>query len=451
MPDTHQLVDHLFRQQAGQMVAWLTRVFGPAHLELAEEVVQDALVKALQQWPFTGVPENPAGWLFKVARNGALDVLRRSAFLRARSAEIIRELQERESPIDPAPPGISDDELRMVFMCCHPDLPEDSRVALSLKTVGGFRYCRNRARVPEQREHHRPAHRARETHAARESHCLRVAGRRSSGRPADSVLEVIYLTFNEGYAAHGGEDLVRQDLCREALRLGRIVAASPVGGPPADALVALMSFQASRIPARVNAAGEMVLLEEQDRTLWDRALIGLGFAYLNRSASGDRMTTYHVQAAIAAVHAVAPRAEDTDWRRMLTLYDDLHRLNPSPVVALNRAVALARVEGPAAALVEVSRLEQEPALADYYLLPSVKGALLVETGDTRAAARAFREALRRPCSEPEKQFLIARLGAVGIKADYAEAAQVLRKIASCVSDRHGMRLSPARCWTRPSP
>ena len=413
MPDTHQLVDHLFRQQAGQMVAWLTRVFGPAHLELAEEVVQDALVKALQQWPFTGVPENPAGWLFKVARNGALDVLRRSAVLRARSAEITRELQERESPVDPAPPGISDDELRMVFMCCHPDLPEDSRVALSLKTVGGFSTAEiARAFLSSESTVAQRIVRAKRT--LREN---RIAFELPTddhliGR-LDWVLEVIYLTFNEGYAAHGGEDLVRHDLCREAIRLGRTVAASPVGGPPADALVALMSFQASRIPARINAAGEMVLLEEQDRALWDRALIGLGFAYLNRSASGDRMTTYHVQAAIAAVHAVAPRAEDTDWRRMLTLYDDLHRLNPSPVVALNRAVALARVEGPTAALVEVSRLEQEPALADYYLLPSVKGALLVETGDMRAAARAFREALRRPCSEPEKQFLIARLERCG--------------------------------------
>ena len=391
------------------MVAWLTRIFGPAHLELAEEVVQDALVKALQQWPFSGVPENPSGWLFKVARNGALDVLRRSAFLRERAQGIARELQERESAVDPVPPGITDDELRMVFMCCHPELPQDARVALSLKTVGGFSTAEiARAFLASESTIAQRIVRAKRT--LKEKHIpFELPARAHLTERLDSVLEVIYLMFNEGYAAHTGEDLVRLDMCREAIRLGRTIATSSVGAPAADALVALMAFQASRIPARINTAGEMVLLEDQDRSLWDRGLLGMGFAHLARSAEGQRITPYHVQAAIAAIHGAASRAEDTDWPRMLRLYDDLLHLNPSPVVVLNRAVALARVEGAAAALHEVQRLEEDAALAGYYLLPAVKGALLLELGDTRGAAKAFREALRRPCSDPEKQFLIARL------------------------------------------
>jgi RNA polymerase sigma-70 factor (ECF subfamily) len=391
------------------MVAWLTRIFGPAHLELAEEVVQDALVKALQQWPFSGVPDNPAGWLFKVARNGALDVLRRSAFLRDRASEIARELQERGSAVDPAPPGVTDDELRMVFMCCHPELPQDSRVALSLKTVGGFSTAEI-ARAFLTTESTTAQRIVRAKRLLRDKRIpFELPPAAQLSERLDSVLEVIYLMFNEGYAAHSGEDLVRLDLCREAIRLGRTIAESSVGAPTADALVALMAFQASRLPARINAAGELVLLEDQDRTLWDRELIGLGFRHLARSSEGDRMTPYHVQAAIAAVHAVAARAEDTDWPRMLRLYDDLLHLNPSPIVALNRAVALARVEGPASALAEVTRLEEGRVLAGYYLLPSVKGVLLLELGHTREAAKAFREALRRPCSDPEKQFLVAQL------------------------------------------
>ena len=398
------------------MVAWLTRVFGPAHLELAEEVVQDALVKALQQWPFTGVPDNPSGWLFKVARNGALDVLRRSAVLRERAPEILRELEERQATEETqrkhsggSGSGISDDELRMVFMCCHPELPADARVALSLKTVGGFSAAEiARAFLVSETTIAQRIVRAKRTLRQKRIPFELPTASHLTER-LDSVLEVIYLMFNEGYAAHGGEDLVRRDLCREALRLGRSVAASSVGTPSADALVALMAFQASRIPSRINSAGELVLLEEQDRSLWDRSLIGMGFAHFERSARGERMTPYHVQAAIAAVHTVAPRSEDTNWPRMLALYDDLFALNPSPIVALNRAAAVARVHGSQAALQEVERLESEPALAGYYLLPAMKGALLLDLGRTREAALAFTEAIARPCSDPERRFLASRL------------------------------------------
>ena len=413
--DTSQLVDHLFRHQAGQMVAWLTRIFGPAHLELAEEVVQDALLKALQQWPFSGVPDNPSGWLFKVARNGALDVLRRRTAFREREGEIARQLEERGAAAGDLPVGIKDDELRMVFMCCHPELPQESRVAVSLKTVGGFSTAEiARAFLTSESTVAQRIVRAKRTLKEKKIAFEMPAGAQASER-LDSVLEVIYLMFNEGYTAHGGDALVRQDLCLEAIRLGRLVAASDLGGPPAHALVSLMAYQASRIPARINEGGELVLLEQQDRSLWDQGLIALGFRHLEASAEGERMTTYHVEAAIAAIHAAAPTAEATDWRRALALYDDLLHINRSPVVALNRAVALARVEGPAAALREVGKLEHEPALTDYYLLPSVKGTLLMELGDMDGARDAYLEALERPCSEPERRFLVRKLKAASLK------------------------------------
>ena len=408
--DTHQLVDHLFRSRAGQMVAWLTRVFGPAHLDLAEEVVQDALLKALSQWPFNGVPDNPGGWLFRVARNGALDVLRRNAAFRDREAAIALELTRLPETSDPLHSSIEDDELRMVFMCCHPDLPADARVALSLKTVGGFsveeigraflttpptiaqRLVRAKRLIREQRIG------------------LDLPHESDLATRLDSVLEVIYLLFNEGYNAHAGDELIRQDLCGEAIRLGRLVAGHPaVAAPAAHALVALMAFQAARLGARLDDGGEMVLLEDQDRSLWDRRLIALGFTHLEQSAEGPRITAYHLQAAIAAIHATATTPGGTRWTEVLGLYDDLMRMNPSPVIALNRAVALARVKGPAEALAAVVAIEDDPSLANYYLLPSVKGRLLSELGDRPGAAACYRAALARPCTEPERRFLLRQL------------------------------------------
>jgi RNA polymerase sigma-70 factor, ECF subfamily len=411
-PASSQLVDHLFRNRAGQMVAWLTRIFGPAHLELAEEVVQDALVKALQQWPYSGVPANPGGWLFRVARNGALDVLRRTAAFRERASQIAIELQ-REPDVDHASEfAVEDDELRMVFMCCHPSLPRDGRVALSLKTVGGFSVAEiARAFLTSEATIAQRLVRAKK--ALRDHRVGLELPRGAELTPrVDSVLEVIYLLFNEGYNAHAGENLIRHDLCGEALRLGRLVALAPrIAAPSAHALVALMAFQAARLPARVDANGEMVLLEDQDRALWDRQLVALGFAHLERSAKGLEMTTYHVQAAIAAVHAGAASAGETRWGEILSLYDDLAELNPSPVILLNRAVALSRVSGPAVALEALRAIEVDPALANYHLLPSVKGRLLAELGDLVGAATNYRQALERPCSEPERRFLLRRLRA----------------------------------------
>jgi RNA polymerase sigma-70 factor (ECF subfamily) len=404
-----ELVDHLFRTSAGQMVSHLTRLLGPEHLDLAEEVVQDSLLKALQLWPHSGVPDNPAGWLFRVARNAALDAVRHRGLTvekaPAVTAEILRGALPSVNDVTELEEQLRDDELRMVLMCCHPLLSPDARAALSLKTVGGFS-VREIARAFLADE---AAISQRLVRAKRQIRELKIRFELPTGRDLvarlDSSLEVLYLMFNEGYAALSGEELVRQELCREALRLAQLLAASSVGIPTAAALVALMAFQAARLPARVDAGGELVLLEDQDRALWDQGLIALGFHHFSMCAEGEAITPYHVQAAIAATHARAQNGEDPDWRMILECYDQLMELGPSPIVALNRAVALSKVENAAAALSALDPLAHEPALKHYYLLPAVRGQMLVQVGDWEAASQCFREALERPCSEPERRFL----------------------------------------------
>ena len=421
--ETYGLVDHLFRERSGQMVAWLTRVFGPGHLELVEEVVQDALLKALQQWPYSGVPANPGGWLFQVARNGALDVLRRDASFAGRAAEITAELTRKandradEYDVDDL---LRDDELRMVFLCCHPAIPPDARVALSLKTAGGFSVpeIARAFLVPDGTIAQRLVRAKRQLRAASASFDLPSGAERAAR--LESVLEVIYLLFNEGYAARSGDDLVRVDLCTEALRLARLVAGSPdTSTPAAHALVALIAFQGARLPARVDATGEVVLLDHQDRSSWDKRLVGMGFAHFERSAEGETMTTYHVQAAIAAAHAGTARADATPWPAILGLYDQLLTLHPSPLVGLNRAVAVWKVHGAEAALRDLERLDDEPSLDRYYLLPAVRGRLLAERGDAAGARRAFASALERPCSAPERRLLQRRMDELSRTTDDA--------------------------------
>ncbi len=408
------MVDHLFRRQAGRMVAVLTRSLGAAHLDLAEEVVQEALVQALRRWPFMGVPDNPAGWLYRVARNLALDRLRRDARFRERLAEIRRHLPEADEPGgEPALAGeMTHDQLRLIFLCCHPEIPRDGRVALTLKAVCGFG-VREIARAFLVRETTVAQRLVRAQRRIRERGLpLEVPGPEEITGRLDSVLEVLYLVFNEGYAAHAGDDLVREGLCRDALAWCEHLAAAPsTRGPAVHALAALLCFQASRLPARVDAGGNLVLLEDQDRGLWDRPLIARGFRHLERASAGETLDAYHVQAAIAAHHAGAPAHGDTDWPAILALYDRLLEMNPSPVVALNRAVALAQVEGPAAGLEALEAAAGHPALAGYALLPATRGELHRRLGEHAAAAACYREALGRPCSEPERRFLMRRLDA----------------------------------------
>jgi RNA polymerase sigma-70 factor (ECF subfamily) len=408
-----QMVEHLFRHQSARILAGLCRAFGLEHLELAEEVVQDALLQALRQWPFHGVPDNPAAWLTRVARNRALDALRRRAAFRERLPQLERLLRERP-PAGPAQPddALADDQLGMIFACCHLAIPAEARVALTLKAVGGFSTAEvaRAFLAPETTVAQRlvrAKRRIEEEHVT-----LALPGPDELPGRLDSVLRVLYLLFNEGYAAHQGEDLVRQDLCGEAIRLGRLLAAHPdTGRPEVHALLALMLLQSSRLPTRVDDRGELLLLAEQDRSQWDRGLIALGLRHLGQSAEGDRLTEYHVQAAIAATHAAAPRYEDTDWAYLVALYDQLHELTPSPVVALNRAVALSMARGPEAGLQALGELRDDPALRHYYLLPAARADMLLRLGRRGEAAAAYRAALAAPCSEPERRFLLRKLAA----------------------------------------
>lgn len=415
VPDggTGVLLDHLFRREAGRMVAYLARVLGPAHLDLAEESVQEAMVRALLAWPQQGVPENPTAWLFRVARNAAIDAMRHGRHTDPNSETLLAGLAQ-----PPATPGdprfeerIRDDELRMIFMCCHPALSRESSVALSLKTVGGLSvgeiaraFLAEEATVAQRLV--RAKRQIREQHLSLDPpHGAELTAR------LDSALETIYFIFNEGYAAFEGEDLIRQDLCAEALRLGSLLASSPQAEPRAHALVALMSFQAARLPARVDEAGDLILLEDQDRSRWDQRLIALGFRSFENSMRGEAASEYHVQAAIAATHMRWSDLRSVDWPVILQLYDQLLAMTGSPVVALNRAVALAKVEGPAAGLAAIEPLEGHPKLRDYYLALAVRGHLLMEVGRARAAAECFRAALECRCSEPERRFLHRKLEA----------------------------------------
>ncbi len=402
------LVDHLFRHSAGRMVAVLARRLGADRLDLAEEVVQEALMRALTTWPYRGVPANPAGWLFQVARHRALDRLRRDGVLRGKLETLGAEWSETSDLATSR--GVDDDELAMTLMCCHPALPRPARVALTLKTVGGFSveeiaaaFLARPATVAQ-----RLVRAKRQIRAERLS--LEIPAAEALPARLDSMLDVLYLLFNEGYAAHGGDNLVRAELCGEAIRLARLVAGHPpTDRPPVHALLALVLLQSSRLPARADAAGDVLLLAEQDRSRWDHALIAEGLQHLGRAAAGETVSVFHVEAAIAACHAAAPDEASTDWPYVLRLYDDLLALKPSPVVALNRAIALAMVDGPAAGIRALEALKRHRPLARYHLLPAALAALWRRAGVPATAARYYRAALALPSSSPERRFLQRRL------------------------------------------
>ena len=414
--DTGVLLEHLFRHQVGRVVAHLARVLGPARLDLAEESMQEAMLRALQAWPYQGIPENPGAWLFRVAHNSAIDSLRRERFLEQNSGAVLAELT-RATAIAPGDPGLEeqlrDDELRMIFMCCHPEIARDARVALSLKTVGGFSvreiasaFLADDAAIAQRLVRAKRQLRERQV-------TLELPGAADLDERLDSALETVYFIFNEGYAAHEGEDLIRRDLCFEALRLGRLLTASSMATPRVHALVAVMALQAARLPARIDEAGDLILLEDQDRARWDQRLIAEGFHHFDLSIAGDHISEYHVQAAIAATYTQAANLRSIDWPAILELYDQLLAISgASPVVALNRAVAVAKVHGPAEALAEIEPLRGNPQLHDYYLLLAVRGHFLEELGRHEEADACWRAALECRCSEPERRFLRRKLAGV---------------------------------------
>ena len=406
-----QLVEHLFRHAFGRIVAALVRVFGPDQLQACEDVVQEALLRALQNWPFQGVPDQPEGWLLQVAKNLALDRVRHQRMAARREQDLVAWAQ-RAAPTGPPPDEVADDTLRMMFVCCHPSLSFEARVALTLKTLCGFAVPEiARAFLAKEATIAQRLVRAKEQLRQERVDFVLPPPRQLAARLHD-VLAVLYLLFNEGYAATSGDDAVRRELVHEAVRLTRLLAADPVlGVPGVHALLALMLLQGARLPARADASGDLLTLAQQDRSRWDAGWVHEGLQRLAQAMTGSELTRYHVEAAIASCHAVAPDYAATDWAAILRHYERLRVLAPSAVVELNRAVAVAKVEGARAGLAALRAAGLEVALAGYALLPATEGMLRWQLGELAVAATCFAAALELPGSEPEKSLLRARLTA----------------------------------------
>jgi RNA polymerase sigma factor (sigma-70 family) len=409
--DAHRAVDAVWRIESARLIAGLARLV--RDVGLAEDLAQDALVAALEQWPESGVPDNPGAWLMATAKHRAIDRIRHGAMAERKHAQLARALETTEEPdlAAQADDDIGDDLLSLMFIACHPVLSTDARIALTLRLMGALTTPEiARAFLASEATVAQRIVRAKRTLAEARVPFEVPAGAARAAR-LSSVLEVIYIIFNEGYSATAGEDWVRPALCEDALRLGRILAELMPREPEVHGLVALMEIQASRLRARVRADGEPVLLLDQDRARWDWMLIARGLAALERAERlGGALGPYGLQAAIAACHARARVASDTDWVRIAALYDGLASLTPSPVIELNRAVAVGMAFGPEAGLQLVDGLVAEPALRRYHLLPSVRGDLLAKLGRHAEAAAEFRRAAALTRNGRERALLLARAG-----------------------------------------
>jgi RNA polymerase sigma factor (sigma-70 family) len=409
-----ELNEHLFRRESGRMVAALTRIFGVHNLALAEDVVQDAFCRALEVWKARGLPANPSGWLMATAKNRALDVLRRQRTARTFAPEIGR-LLESEWTIAPlvdeafAAHTIRDEQLRMMFSCCHPRLPEEAQVALVLNILCGFgageiasAFLTGRAAVEKR------ISRGKKVLAG----CRRLfdlADGEFASR-LSAVRRALYLLFNEGYHGASAESPIRVELCEEAMRLTALLCGHPAAAAPeTSALAALMCLHAARLPARLDPAGDLSPLFDQDRARWDTRLVAQGLALLERSAAGDELTAYHVEAAIAAAHASAASVDQTDWDSIVSLYDRLMAIAPSPVVALNRAIAIAQRAGAERGLEELRVIADRDRLESYPFYPAAMGELELRRGNRAAAGEHFKEALNLARNPAERRFLEKRM------------------------------------------
>ncbi|HEY9429819.1 MAG TPA: RNA polymerase sigma factor [Gemmatimonadaceae bacterium] len=414
---THRAIDAVWRIESAKLIAALARMVGD--VGAAEDLAQDALVIALEKWPETGVPDNPGAWLMAAAKRRAIDLLRRNKLLDRKHEELGHELEEKQESDAPdldaaLDDDIGDDLLRLIFTSCHPVLSTEARVALTLRLLGGLTTdeIARAFLVPEATVAQRIV---RAKKALRDAQVpFEVPRGPELAERLSSVLEVIYLVFNEGYSATAGDDWVRPALCEDALRLGRILAELAREEGEVHGLVALMEIQASRLRARTGPSGEPILLLDQDRARWDHVLIHRGLVALERAeGTGRPAGPYTLQAAIAACHARALTADDTDWRRIAALYDTLARVTPSPVVELNRAVAVAMAFGPAAGLEIIESLTAERALASYHLLPSVRGDFLFKLGRMDEARAEFERAASLTRNARERTLLLERAAACG--------------------------------------
>jgi len=408
------LADHLFRHEAAKLISILTGIFGINRLQLAEDVVQDSLIRALRTWPYTGVPKNPAAWLTQTAKNLALDVIRREKVFQDKEPQIIAFLEQWPSETaDGESPTfeneIKDGRLRLMFACCHPKLSPEDQTALALKTLCAFSpgeiakaFLTTEAAIAKRLT--RAKQKIRD-----EQIPFEIPAGEELSRRLDVVLQTLYLLFNEGYKASSGDALIKEDLCHEAIRLTTLLADHSAGNQPrTHALVALMLFNSARLAARTDSQGNMLLLREQDRSTWDGTMIARAISHLRHSAAGAELSAYHLQAGIAACHCLAVDYDSTDWPQILSLYDRLLGLDPSPVIALNRAVAVANVHGPKAGIEALEAIDGNQ-LTSYHLLYAVRGEFEHQLNNFPAAAANFRKALALTDLKSEESFLSNRL------------------------------------------
>ena len=416
-PEISRLADHLFRHEAGKLVSILTGIFGIDRLQLAEDVVQESLIRAMQTWPYYGVPKNPAAWLAQTAKNLAVDVFRREKLFQEKQPQIIAFVEQwsdgtGDDVTSAFNDEIRDDRLRLMFACCHPVIPPEAQTALALKTLCGF----SPAEIAKACLTSEAAIAKRLTRAKQKIREARIPFEIPSGEELaqclDGVLHSLYLLFNEGYKASSGDKLVREDVCEEAIRLTGLLADHPAGNQPrTHALLALMLLNAARTPTRVDAAGGLLRLQEQDRSCWDRGMIARGMFHIGQSMSGREISEYHLQAGIAACHCAARDYAATDWPRILELYDRLVEFDDSPVIALNRAVALAEVRGPQAGIEAIGAIRNLSTLESYHLLYAVLGEFESRLNHAHAAASHFRKSLQLAEIKSEQEFLSKRLQA----------------------------------------
>jgi RNA polymerase sigma factor (sigma-70 family) len=409
-----QLVDHLFRHQSGKMIAVLTRIFGMHNLEMIEDVVQESFLRAMHTWTFGQLPENPAGWLMQVARNRAIDIIRRQQHFQQYSHELAAELQqEAENTVQQffSEAEIADSQLRMIFACCHPSLKEEDQVALTLKTVSGFGVAEiAHALLTNEAVIQKRLYRAKQF-LKDNSISLEIPSGRELNSRLHMVYTVLYLLFNEGYKSQQPNEVIRKDLCVEAMRLCLLLAEHRAGKQPTTfALFSLMCFQASRFESRIDENNSIILLQHQDRNTWNKALIQKGYEYLNLSSQGEELTVYHLESAIAAEHCLANSFAATNWQRMLQLYDMLLVQKRTPLVILNRAIVLWQLNETAAALKEIWQIDAiEQFINSHYIFSAVLGELYIQLGDDHNANKFLQQALALTTSLAEKKLIASKL------------------------------------------
>jgi RNA polymerase sigma factor (sigma-70 family) len=408
-----QLVEHFFRHETGRLHGALIRLLGVHNLSLAEDVAQEAMLRALHSWSMGGVPANPSAWITRVAMNLGKDALRHQRMSASKETAVITHIEQTYATPAVALESaheIRDDALRLLFVCCHPSLTPDAQVVLALKVLCGFStgeiaraFLTSDAAIEKQLT--RTKQRIRDADIG-----FVIPEGPELGTRLDGVLAALYLLFNEGYKASAGERLLREELCREAVRLTSLLVVHPAGQTPrSHALLALMLLTAARFPSRLDAHGDLLRLDDQDRSKWDRSLIERGLIQLAEAAQGSELSEYHLQAGIAAIHCTTPDYASTDWNRIVRHYDELNRMKPSPVVALNRAVAVANLHGPQAGLDAVATIPQRDRLDSHYLLHAVLGELHWRLKNDRAAAESFRRALKLAQVGPEQNYLTRML------------------------------------------